>query len=78
MLSRVLELFRDRSKWTQGTYSRDGKFCLWGACDMLKVSNETWNKLSKLSYRRFNMGPINVNDKLGYEAVISLLEEAIV
>ncbi len=86
MYQPVLELLRDKNKWTTGFFAKDSKgrfvsvddsmatcFCIEGACMKFHVPT---GPLTQLAEEKHGVHLVRVNDDLGYEAVISLLEEA--
>ncbi len=65
-LDRLDALFSDESKWTQGKYSRDGAFCIYGGVCNISYSPPTHPTpvLNELSYTLETQGVDSRNLRL--------------
>lgn len=90
-LREARELISDKSHWTQGANAKteDGKevpfhsslafkFCVAGACEKVKAVGWAFPLENAAEYLYPDyLGPRTVNDQLGHEAALALLDYAI-
>lgn len=85
----VRDLLAAESRWTTGAYARNSsgvecdidshnaeKFCLVGAMRH-KNALGIFNLMSKLCFETYDMNFAQVNDTLGHEAVMNILDKVV-
>jgi len=86
VLKNVRKLFEDPNKWTSGRYTSEKGFCVKGAClketnaESFKHYKADWYKELKITADSMVSAEtevckiVYINDALGYEAVLKLLD----
>lgn len=91
ILKAVRDKLADPKRWSQGMAAKNAKgepvhsgdvnavaWCLWGALNVDSgFADSAWHLIEVAAQDLYGKGPIDVNEDLGHEAVMKVLDRAI-